>query len=162
VISTAFQLVGTIGRCIVVTQRRPTAIALYPVQGTFLYFSWGGLEAFIQVLYIVWRVDLRFYKPDVLPYKIRDLFNWCQYEQRDVVQNKLDRENNLNFSVLHNRSEDTDTYFQSHKMEISNTYNRISEEDSLPISHAKSSLYHDEDLKDIFVDSIEVSHSTLE
>ncbi|EMG47181.1 hypothetical protein G210_2522, partial [Candida maltosa Xu316] len=39
----------------------------------FMYVCWGVFEVIINVLYIVGRVDLRFYRPDILPAKVRSI-----------------------------------------------------------------------------------------
>ncbi|CAL1186873.1 unnamed protein product [Candida parapsilosis] len=38
-----------------------------------MYVFWGGLEVFVNLLYLVGRVDLRFYRPDRLPKSVRQI-----------------------------------------------------------------------------------------
>ncbi|MCH0628658.1 DUF3112 domain-containing protein [Kocuria palustris] len=70
-ISTILLMISAIGRCVVVWQARLSRDASPAALITFMYFCWGVFEVIINVLYIVGRVDLRFYRPDVLPAKVR-------------------------------------------------------------------------------------------
>lgn len=71
--STVLIFVGAIMRAIIVfsgVQNRDMISAGDPV---VMYICWGLFEFLINVVYIVGRVDLRFYRPDVLPAKVRDI-----------------------------------------------------------------------------------------
>lgn len=52
-----------------------------------MFICWGALEAIVNILYIVFRVDLRFYRPDRLPQKIREIITNLQSGQRTNVNN---------------------------------------------------------------------------
>lgn len=72
-ISTIFLLVEAVFRCIIVFQSH-VAFEGGPLQNAAtMYVTWGGLEAIINIMFIVGRVDLRFYKPDKLPKKVRNI-----------------------------------------------------------------------------------------
>lgn len=69
--TTVIIFVPSILRCIVMFKAQEykyrTAISSPAIMFTF----WGGAEALINIIYILGRVDLRFYRPDVLPAKVR-------------------------------------------------------------------------------------------
>ncbi|EEQ47233.1 hypothetical protein L150_02076 [Candida albicans Ca529L] len=71
IISTVLTLFGSIVRAIVVFQAREHKFASPAENIWFGYISWGVFESIISILYIVCRVDLRFYRPDVLPQAVR-------------------------------------------------------------------------------------------
>jgi hypothetical protein len=63
--------VGAIVRAVAVFQarfNRDSGPACNPIAA---YMCWGVLEVLVNLLYLIGRVDLRFYRPDVLPAKIR-------------------------------------------------------------------------------------------
>lgn len=72
-ITTLLIFVGSIGRCVVLFQDR-IQINLSPACNKwFMYVAWGVFEFIINVLYIIGRVDLRFYRPDRLPLRVRNI-----------------------------------------------------------------------------------------
>lgn len=69
--STLCILVGAIARCVVTfqfQQSRYSGLIGKPILG---YIFWGALEALVNLMYIVGRFDLRFYRPDILPAVVR-------------------------------------------------------------------------------------------
>lgn len=69
--STALILVGAILRCIVLFQFQWSRY-LGPISEPALgYVTWGVFESLVNILYIVGRVDLRLYRPDILPPQVR-------------------------------------------------------------------------------------------
>lgn len=63
--------VSSVLRSVTIFQNRKQR-DLSPVCDPWLmYLCWGGFEVIINVLYLVGRVDLRFYKPDRLPQIVR-------------------------------------------------------------------------------------------
>ena len=71
IISTVLTLFGSIVRAIVVFQAREHKFASPAESIWFGYLCWGVFESIISILYIVCRVDLRFYRPDILPQAVR-------------------------------------------------------------------------------------------
>ena len=71
IISTVLTLFGSIVRAIVVFQAREHKFASPAENIWFGYLCWGVFESIISILYIVCRVDLRFYRPDILPQAVR-------------------------------------------------------------------------------------------
>ncbi|KAG2732319.1 hypothetical protein G9P44_004736 [Scheffersomyces stipitis] len=72
-VTTVLIFVGCILRAIVVFQgryRKDSSILCRPVA---MYIVWGVFELFINLCYLIGRVDLRFYRPDRLPKDIRDI-----------------------------------------------------------------------------------------
>ncbi|WPK25388.1 hypothetical protein PUMCH_002701 [Australozyma saopauloensis] len=71
--TTVLIFIGSIGRAISLFQNRLSRHASSVCNPVFMYICWGGFEALINVLYLVGRVDLRFYRPDILPIKVRQI-----------------------------------------------------------------------------------------
>lgn len=71
IFSTLAIFVGAILRCIVVFQGYLNRDASPVGSSVAMYICWGLLEFIVNVSYIIWRVDLRFYRPDRLPKKVR-------------------------------------------------------------------------------------------
>ncbi|EGV60355.1 hypothetical protein PSN45_001886 [Yamadazyma tenuis] len=70
-ISTFVLFVGSLCRCIVVFQanyQKDSSAICSPIA---MYIIWGAAEALVVLMYAVGRVDLRFYRPDRLPKKVR-------------------------------------------------------------------------------------------
>lgn len=71
VATTALILVGAILRCIVLFQfkwKRYENLISKPIIG---YIVWGVLETIVNLIYLIGRVNLRFYRPDILPPQVR-------------------------------------------------------------------------------------------
>lgn len=75
VVSTLLNLVGALGRCVLVMENKDVAHSNGAVKSLFIYLTWGFLEWAVQVMYLVGRVDLRFYRPDRLPQIVRDIIS---------------------------------------------------------------------------------------
>ena len=72
-LSTICLFVGALGRALASTANRPDRYHLVGSNPIFMWVAWGGLEVIVNLMYIIGRVDLRFYRPDVLPLKIRSI-----------------------------------------------------------------------------------------
>ncbi|ODV69551.1 hypothetical protein HYPBUDRAFT_3521 [Hyphopichia burtonii NRRL Y-1933] len=72
-LSTIFIFVGSIGRAIVVFQPKYNEHENPLCKPVVAYIFWGVLEVIIHLLYLLGRVDLRFYRPDILPLKVRSI-----------------------------------------------------------------------------------------
>lgn len=70
-ITTILILVGAICRTVAVFQNRYNKDAGPICKPVAMYICWGLFEVIINALYIIGRVDLRFYRPDRLPKKVR-------------------------------------------------------------------------------------------
>lgn len=70
-ITTVLIFVGSLLRCITLFENNIQRHLSPLCQPFVMYICWGGFEALINILYIVGRVDLRFYRPDRLPAKVR-------------------------------------------------------------------------------------------
>ncbi|ODV80193.1 uncharacterized protein CANTADRAFT_27831, partial [Suhomyces tanzawaensis NRRL Y-17324] len=73
VVSTLFIFIGALGRSISIFQNRQQKYSSGICNYVAMYIIWGALEAIINILYIVGRIDLRFYRPDILPQKVRSI-----------------------------------------------------------------------------------------
>ncbi|KAK6199923.1 uncharacterized protein RJT21DRAFT_114367 [Scheffersomyces amazonensis] len=73
IISTVLIFIGAVGRCVVTFQYSFNRNASPAASKAFMYICWGAFEVIINILYIIGRVDLRFYRPDILPRKVRSI-----------------------------------------------------------------------------------------
>ncbi|RCK66820.1 hypothetical protein Cantr_02856 [Candida viswanathii] len=71
IVTTILILFSSIVRTVVVFQAREHRDASAAESIWFGYVCWGIFESLISIIYIVGRVDLRFYRPDILPAKVR-------------------------------------------------------------------------------------------
>lgn len=95
--STVLILVGALLRCVVAfqfKQKRYGSLIDKPIWG---FICWGLFEAIINLMYIIGRVDLRFYKPDILPARVRAIIT---AEQSHFVLDDEDEETVSKFSEL--------------------------------------------------------------
>lgn len=71
IVTTVLIFIAAICRCVVVFQARQHRFA-GPAENKYLmYVVWGVFELIVMILYIVGRIDLRFYRPDRLPLEVR-------------------------------------------------------------------------------------------
>lgn len=82
-------LMGAICRCIAIFQDRTKEHGGNICKPALMYVCWGALEVIINVLYLVGRVDLRFYRPDHLSKKI---LNAPQSEKVEESQSEGEKE----------------------------------------------------------------------
>ncbi|SGZ57143.1 CIC11C00000003825 [Sungouiella intermedia] len=73
VVTTILIFIGAVLRSITLFQNRINRHLSNLCQPFIMYICWGGFESLINVLYIVGRVDLRFYRPDRLPKQVRNI-----------------------------------------------------------------------------------------
>ncbi|KAK6454381.1 uncharacterized protein RJT20DRAFT_247 [Scheffersomyces xylosifermentans] len=69
--TTALTLIGSISRGIVTFRPVPYGYSGPESSAILMYFCWGVSEVFVHLIYLIGRVDLRFYRPDTLPAKVR-------------------------------------------------------------------------------------------
>ncbi|CUM50007.1 unnamed protein product [Debaryomyces tyrocola] len=84
-LSTLFLFIGAVLRSIAVFQgrfNRDEGPVCAPVA---MYIVWGLLETIINLSYIIGRVDLRFYRPDVLPAAVRAIITAEQTTRPSVM-----------------------------------------------------------------------------
>ncbi|CUM46981.1 uncharacterized protein AC631_02935 [Debaryomyces fabryi] len=84
-LSTLFLFVGSVLRAVAVFQakfNRDEGPVCDPVA---MYIMWGLLETVINLSYIIGRVDLRFYRPDVLPAAVRAIITAEQTTHPSVM-----------------------------------------------------------------------------
>lgn len=72
-VTTILIMVGSVSRAVVVFQARKLLNAGPATNNVLMYISWGLFPVIINGMYIVGRVDLRFYRPDRLPRKVREI-----------------------------------------------------------------------------------------
>lgn len=90
-ITTLFIFVGSLCRLIVCFQDRYTREQSRLCEPVAMYILWGLLEVIINVLYIVGRVDLRFYRPDILPAKVRAIITAQQSIEQSDASSEFDQ-----------------------------------------------------------------------
>ena len=101
IISTVLTLFGSIVRAIVVFQAREHKFASPAENIWFGYISWGVFESIISILYIVCRVDLRFYRPDILPQAVRAIITAQQsYYPSDDESGDNDDNHNYKSEII--------------------------------------------------------------
>ena len=101
IISTVLTLFGSIVRAIVVFQAREHKFASPAESIWFGYLCWGVFESIISILYIVCRVDLRFYRPDVLPQAVRAIITAQQsYYPSDDESGDNDDNHNYKSEII--------------------------------------------------------------
>ncbi|KAI5960880.1 hypothetical protein KGF57_001812 [Candida theae] len=71
IITTVLIFIAAICRAIVVFQARQHRFASPAENKYLMYVVWGVFELIVMILYIVGRIDLRFYRPDRLPLEVR-------------------------------------------------------------------------------------------
>ncbi|KAL6452759.1 hypothetical protein SBY92_000099 [Candida maltosa Xu316] len=71
IVSTILLFISSLLRSVVVFQARTNFKSGPATDPIAMYFVWGVFEVFINVMFIVGRADLRFYRPDILPAKVR-------------------------------------------------------------------------------------------
>lgn len=72
-VTTVLIFIGAVLRCITLFQNNTKEKQSALCEPFVMYICWGGFETIINVLYIVGRVDLRFYRPDRLPKQVRSI-----------------------------------------------------------------------------------------
>ncbi|PVH22601.1 hypothetical protein CXQ85_005173 [Candidozyma haemuli] len=70
-ISTILIFIGAVLRSITVFQNNTNYNSSWVCDYRLLVVVYGGFETLINLLYLIGRVDLRFYRPDRLPAKVR-------------------------------------------------------------------------------------------
>ena len=92
VITTILIFLGTIFRAIVVFEGGYAKDSGPLCQPFLMYICWGAFEVIINLMYLIGRVDLRFYRPDVLPGAIRALVSANQSGVQSVVHSDAEEE----------------------------------------------------------------------
>ncbi|CUM66159.1 uncharacterized protein PRCAT00003817001 [Priceomyces carsonii] len=85
-ISTLFIFLGAVLRAVVVFQGNVKMNASPVGSPVMMYIFWGLLETIINVMYLVGRVDLRFYRPDRLPQKVRAIITAEQSLEPSIME----------------------------------------------------------------------------
>ncbi|CAX41507.1 conserved hypothetical protein [Candida dubliniensis CD36] len=97
-VTTLIILVSSILRAVICFQGRMKYFTAPVGKAPVMYVFWGGLEVGVNLLYIIGRVDLRFYRPDRLPKDVRNIVTAEQslypseIEDEGDDQNVLDKE----------------------------------------------------------------------
>ncbi|KAL6451205.1 hypothetical protein SBY92_002544 [Candida maltosa Xu316] len=89
-VTTIIILISSILRSVVCFQGRMKYDAAPVGSAPVMYVFWGALEVAVNLVYIIGRVDLRFYRPDRLPKDVRNIItaeqslNPSEYEDDDM------------------------------------------------------------------------------
>lgn len=94
--SSALIFIGAIIRAITVFQSRINQEKGPACKPIVAYIIWGVFEVLVNLMYIVGRVDLRFYRPDRLPAKVRAIITAEQTYYPS--ENESDSENTASFN----------------------------------------------------------------
>lgn len=130
-VTTLIILTSSILRSVVCFQERMKYDAAPVGSAPVMYVFWGALEFFVNMLYIIGRVDLRFYRPDRLPKDVRSIITAEQSdvesdpdmdlvvstEKQSTVDDKLSKvdENEVNVkqSTRNNDDNDDELFFEA-------------------------------------------------
>ena len=102
-VTTLIILVSSILRSIICFQGRMMYFTSPVGSPAVMYVFWGALEFGVNLLYIIGRVDLRFYRPDRLPKDVRNVVTAEQslypseIEDEGEDQEVLDKESWIKF-----------------------------------------------------------------
>ncbi|KAI3403496.2 hypothetical protein KGF56_003780 [Candida oxycetoniae] len=107
VITTVLIFISAMGRAIVVFQAREARYSSPAANKWFMYVCWGVFEVIINILYIVGRVDLRFYRPDRLPKPVREIITAEQtyYPSSDEEEDGFHRDRPETYDKIRGRAE---------------------------------------------------------
>lgn len=96
-VSTILIFVGSLCRSVAILQGRIVMEAGPICKPIVMYICFGGLEVIINILYLIGRVDLRFYRPDRLPKRIRDIIT--------AEQSRINSESNSDYEFSEDETE---------------------------------------------------------
>lgn len=91
-VTTLLILISSIARAVVVFQAHQARNASPIGHPVAMYFFWGVFEVIISVMLLVGRVDLRFYRPDVLPARVRAIITAEQTHYPSDVEDEEEEE----------------------------------------------------------------------
>ncbi|RCK64909.1 hypothetical protein Cantr_00882 [Candida viswanathii] len=117
-VTTVIILVSSILRSVVCFQARMKYDAAPVGSAPVMYVFWGAFEFIVNLIYIIGRVDLRFYRPDRLPKDVRSIVT---AEQSDV-----ESDSDLDYNVT---NEKQSTLSDERTRDLSN---EIRDDDSHP------------------------------
>lgn len=104
-ITTVLIFIGSMARCVTLFQDQIDQYRTKWTHPAFMFVCWGGFELLINILYIIGRVDLRFYRPDVLPAKVRAIITAEQsYYPSDNEEEMGDSYSSRTFSTVSDKS----------------------------------------------------------
>ncbi|EGV60495.1 hypothetical protein CANTEDRAFT_127772 [Yamadazyma tenuis ATCC 10573] len=99
-ISTTFLFLASVVRCIAVFQANAAFRGGRVCEPVLMYIVWGLLEVVINILFLVGRVDLRFYRPDKLPKKVRAIITAEQSVMVSANQSDLEYSDDEEFDIM--------------------------------------------------------------
>ncbi|CAH2354711.1 hypothetical protein CLIB1423_18S01992 [[Candida] railenensis] len=119
-ISTVLLVAGAILRCIVMFQARIQKDTSSLGKPIAMYICYGLLEVFNNILYLVGRIDLRFYKPDRLPNDIKYMVSVqptanqsdVEVEYFDISGERTPIDNVSSFATEKEMTDDDDNEFR--------------------------------------------------
>lgn len=88
-VTTLLIFIGAILRCILMFQDNMNKHATSLGKPIVAYIIWGVFEVIVNLLYVVGRVDLRFYRPDILPAKVRAIITAEQTGAPSIDEDEL-------------------------------------------------------------------------
>jgi len=144
IVTTILIFIGAIGRAIVVFQARWHLYASPAESKWFMYVVWGVFEVIIMILYIVGRVDLRFYRPDRLPLEVRRIITAEQtyYPSSDEDDDGFHRDRPETYEKMRRDNIEHGYKNSESRMEPSHLYER--EPDYYGMDEDKESQFEDD------------------
>ncbi|KAI5950513.1 hypothetical protein CANMA_005173 [Candida margitis] len=148
VVTTILIFIAAICRAIVVFQARQHRFASPAESKWLMYVMWGVFELIVMILYIVGRVDLRFYRPDRLPLEVRRIITAEQtyYPSSDEDEEGFHRDKPETYEKMR-RDEIAHGYKNSEsRMEPAHLYGR---EPDYEMGDEKESQFDDDEFDDV-------------
>ena len=132
IITTVLIFIGAIGRAIVVFTANWDFFASPADNKWFMYVVWCVFEVIIMILYIVGRVDLRFYRPDRLPLEVRRIITAEQtyYPSSDEDEEGFHRDRPETYEKMRRHHIEHGYKNSESRMEPSHLYGRELEYDN--------------------------------
>lgn len=97
-VCTILIFIGAVLRSVTIFQNRTNYNSSWVCDYRLLVVVYGGFEVFIHLLYLIGRVDLRFYRPDVLPAKVRAIVTAEQSYFATPVASDSEEESDDNYT----------------------------------------------------------------
>ncbi|CAI5759763.1 unnamed protein product [Candida verbasci] len=110
-ITTIIIFVDSILRAVVVFQARMKYFTSNVGKAPVMYVFWGAFEIIINLLYIIGRVDLRFYRPDRLPKDVRNIVTAEQSLYTSEIEDEDEEMSKHEDTKFENEEEEEDEFF---------------------------------------------------
>lgn len=115
--------VGAVCRAVTVFQSQITYHQSALCKPVVIYIIWGLLEVIVNALYIVGRVDLRFYRPDILPAKVRAIITAEQSYYPSDIEDEMESTTSISDPEEYHQAQAAPQYPRDEKLEKYELFN---------------------------------------